>query len=61
MPRGALRDTDAVPLGALGLLDAAAMATPVARMSQGQLLRDLADWPRRDIDARREAATPPGS
>ncbi|SCE85744.1 macrolide transport system ATP-binding/permease protein [Micromonospora matsumotoense] len=39
----ALRDADAVPLGALGLLDSDAMATPVGRMSQGQQRRlDLA-------------------
>ncbi|MDX2698029.1 ABC-F family ATP-binding cassette domain-containing protein [Streptomyces ipomoeae] len=41
--RGALRDTDAVPLGALGLLDSEALRTPVGRMSQGQQRRlDLA-------------------
>ncbi|MGC5014358.1 ABC-F family ATP-binding cassette domain-containing protein [Streptosporangium sp. DT93] len=41
--RGALRDADAVPLGALGLLDAEAARTPVGRMSQGQRRRlDLA-------------------
>ncbi|MBQ0906871.1 ABC-F family ATP-binding cassette domain-containing protein [Micromonospora sp. U21] len=41
--RGALRDADAVPLGALGLLDPDAMRTPVGRMSQGQQRRlDLA-------------------
>ncbi|MEU9511000.1 ABC-F family ATP-binding cassette domain-containing protein [Micromonospora sp. NPDC048170] len=41
--RGALREADAVPLGALGLLDSAAMRTPVGRMSQGQQRRlDLA-------------------
>ncbi len=41
--RGALRDADAVPLGALGLLDSEAMRTPVGRMSQGQRRRlDLA-------------------
>ncbi|GHE47731.1 ABC transporter ATPase [Streptomyces capitiformicae] len=41
--RGALRDADAVPLGALGLLDSDAMRTPVGRMSQGQQRRlDLA-------------------
>ncbi|MFI8932623.1 ABC-F family ATP-binding cassette domain-containing protein [Streptomyces sp. NPDC053474] len=104
---GALRDADAVPLDALGLLDAEALRTPVGRMSQGQrrrldlalalagrpglllldeptnhlsaalvdeltdavrgtsaavvvathdrqLLRDLADWPRLEIGARRE-------
>ncbi|MGI5203898.1 ABC-F family ATP-binding cassette domain-containing protein [Spirillospora sp. CA-108201] len=40
---GALRDADIVPLGALGLLDAAATHTPTARMSQGQQRRlDLA-------------------
>ena len=40
---GVLGDADAVPLGALGLLDSAAMATPVGRMSQGQQRRlDLA-------------------
>lgn len=40
---GALRDADAVPLGALGLLDSDAMRTPVGRMSQGQQRRlDLA-------------------
>ena len=38
---GRLRD--AVPLGALGLLDSDAMGTPIGRMSQGQLRRlDLA-------------------
>jgi macrolide transport system ATP-binding/permease protein len=38
-----LRDADAVPLGALGLLDPEAMRTPVGRMSQGQQRRlDLA-------------------
>ncbi|MER7420475.1 ABC-F family ATP-binding cassette domain-containing protein [Micromonospora peucetia] len=37
------RDADAVPLGALGLLDAAAASTPVGRLSQGQQRRlDLA-------------------
>ncbi|MGK4906156.1 ABC-F family ATP-binding cassette domain-containing protein [Streptomyces albus] len=41
--RGRLRDADAVPLGALGLLDSEAMRTPVGRMSQGQRRRlDLA-------------------
>ncbi|MFF8653637.1 ABC-F family ATP-binding cassette domain-containing protein [Streptomyces huasconensis] len=41
--RGALRDADAVPLGALGLLDSEAVRTPVGRMSQGQRRRlDLA-------------------
>ncbi|WP_030567684.1 ABC-F family ATP-binding cassette domain-containing protein [Streptomyces aureocirculatus] len=41
--RGALRDTDVVPLGALGLLDSEALRTPVGRMSQGQQRRlDLA-------------------
>ncbi|WP_231509689.1 ABC-F family ATP-binding cassette domain-containing protein [Streptosporangium roseum] len=41
--REALRDADAVPLGALGLLDSDAMRTPVGRMSQGQQRRlDLA-------------------
>ncbi|WP_253194471.1 ABC-F family ATP-binding cassette domain-containing protein [Streptomyces sp. MP131-18] len=41
--RGALRDADAVPLGAVGLLDSDAMRTPVGRMSQGQQRRlDLA-------------------
>lgn len=41
--REALRDADAVPLGALGLLDSEAMRTPVGRMSQGQQRRlDLA-------------------
>ncbi|SNR52179.1 macrolide transport system ATP-binding/permease protein [Actinomadura mexicana] len=41
--RAALRDADIVPLGALGLLDSAAMRTPTARMSQGQRRRlDLA-------------------
>ncbi len=40
---GALRDAEAVPLGALGLLDSEAMRTPVGRMSQGQRRRlDLA-------------------
>lgn len=40
---GAIRDADAVGLGALGLLDADAMRTPVGRMSQGQQRRlDLA-------------------
>ncbi|MFH8989505.1 ABC-F family ATP-binding cassette domain-containing protein [Streptomyces sp. NPDC017940] len=40
---GALRDADAVPLGALGLLDPEALRTPVGRMSQGQRRRlDLA-------------------
>ncbi|WP_168221421.1 ABC-F family ATP-binding cassette domain-containing protein [Actinomadura sp. WMMA1423] len=40
---GVLRDADIVPLGALGLLDSAAMRTPAARMSQGQQRRlDLA-------------------
>ncbi|MEV0662714.1 ABC-F family ATP-binding cassette domain-containing protein [Actinomadura luteofluorescens] len=39
----AARDADVVPLGALGLLDSAAMRTPTARMSQGQQRRlDLA-------------------
>ncbi|MEV4186641.1 ABC-F family ATP-binding cassette domain-containing protein [Streptosporangium canum] len=38
-----LCDADAVPLGALGLLDSDAMRTPVGRMSQGQQRRlDLA-------------------
>ncbi|MGC4767333.1 ABC-F family ATP-binding cassette domain-containing protein [Micromonospora sp. DT46] len=41
--RRALRDAEAVPLGALGLLDSDAMRTPVGRMSQGQQRRlDLA-------------------
>ncbi|QEV16817.1 ABC-F family ATP-binding cassette domain-containing protein [Streptomyces alboniger] len=41
--RGVLRDADAVPLGALGLLDSDAVRTPVGRMSQGQRRRlDLA-------------------
>ncbi|MEV5983120.1 ABC-F family ATP-binding cassette domain-containing protein [Streptomyces sp. NPDC052114] len=41
--RGVLRDADAVPLGAFGLLDSEALRTPVGRMSQGQLRRlDLA-------------------
>ncbi|MFD4829015.1 ABC-F family ATP-binding cassette domain-containing protein [Streptomyces uncialis] len=41
--RGTLRDADAVPLRAMGLLDADAMRTPVGRMSQGQRRRlDLA-------------------
>ncbi|MGC5334473.1 ABC-F family ATP-binding cassette domain-containing protein [Micromonospora sp. DT62] len=41
--RGALRDAEAVPLGALGLLDSDAVRTPVGRMSQGQQRRlDLA-------------------
>ncbi|WP_171162930.1 ABC-F family ATP-binding cassette domain-containing protein [Streptomyces sp. I05A-00742] len=41
--RGALRDTDVVPLGALGLLDSDALRTPAGRMSQGQRRRlDLA-------------------
>ncbi|MEV7860173.1 ABC-F family ATP-binding cassette domain-containing protein [Streptomyces hirsutus] len=41
--RGLLRDADAVPLGALGLLDSDALRTPVGRMSQGQQRRlDLA-------------------
>ncbi|MGY0069566.1 ABC-F family ATP-binding cassette domain-containing protein [Streptomyces sp. QTS137] len=41
--RGALRGADAVPLGALGLLDSEALRTPVGRMSQGQQRRlDLA-------------------
>ncbi|MFC4457415.1 ABC-F family ATP-binding cassette domain-containing protein [Pseudonocardia nematodicida] len=40
---GAPRDADAVGLGALGLLDAEAMRTPVGRLSQGQQRRlDLA-------------------
>ncbi|MEU7918352.1 ABC-F family ATP-binding cassette domain-containing protein [Micromonospora zamorensis] len=40
---GALTDHDAVSLGSLGLLDSAAMRTPVGRMSQGQQRRlDLA-------------------
>ncbi|MGW2364671.1 ABC-F family ATP-binding cassette domain-containing protein [Streptomyces sp. NPDC001667] len=40
---GLLRDADAVPLGALGLLDSDAMHTPAGRMSQGQRRRlDLA-------------------
>ncbi|MCI3928616.1 ABC-F family ATP-binding cassette domain-containing protein [Streptomyces sp. AN091965] len=40
---GTLRDADAVPLGAFGLLDAEALRTPVGRMSQGQRRRlDLA-------------------
>ncbi|WP_037824335.1 ABC-F family ATP-binding cassette domain-containing protein [Streptomyces sp. NRRL B-1347] len=40
---GALRDAEAVPLGALGLLDSEALRTPVGRMSQGQRRRlDLA-------------------
>ncbi|MCF3124063.1 ABC-F family ATP-binding cassette domain-containing protein [Streptomyces arenae] len=41
--RGVLRDADAVPLGAFGLLDSEALRTPVGRMSQGQMRRlDLA-------------------
>ncbi|MFF9896472.1 ABC-F family ATP-binding cassette domain-containing protein [Streptomyces longispororuber] len=41
--RGVLRDADAVPLDALGLLDAEARRTPVGRLSQGQRRRlDLA-------------------
>jgi macrolide transport system ATP-binding/permease protein len=36
---GALREADAVLLGALGLLDSDAMRTPVGRMSQGQQRR----------------------
>ncbi|MGW0536697.1 ABC-F family ATP-binding cassette domain-containing protein [Streptomyces sp. NPDC003032] len=41
--RGMLRDADAVPLGALRLLDSDATRTPVGRMSQGQQRRlDLA-------------------
>ncbi|MFF3641521.1 ABC-F family ATP-binding cassette domain-containing protein [Streptomyces sp. NPDC002564] len=41
--RGVLREADAVPLGALGLLDGEALRTPVGRMSQGQRRRlDLA-------------------
>ncbi|MEU2562052.1 ABC-F family ATP-binding cassette domain-containing protein [Streptomyces longispororuber] len=41
--RGVLRDADAVPLDALGLLDAEARHTPVGRLSQGQRRRlDLA-------------------
>ncbi|MFD3698414.1 ABC-F family ATP-binding cassette domain-containing protein [Streptomyces sp. NPDC058646] len=41
--RGTLRDADAVPLVALGLLDPEALCTPVGRMSQGQRRRlDLA-------------------
>ncbi|MFE0592934.1 ATP-binding cassette domain-containing protein [Micromonospora echinospora] len=40
---GALRDTDAVAFGSLGLLDSAASRTPVGRLSQGQQRRlDLA-------------------
>ncbi|OZV75877.1 ABC transporter [Micromonospora echinospora] len=40
---GALRDTDAVALGSLGLLDSEASRTPVGRLSQGQQRRlDLA-------------------
>ncbi|MEV0438798.1 ATP-binding cassette domain-containing protein [Streptomyces spectabilis] len=40
---GALREAEAVPLGALGLLDSEALRTPVGRMSQGQRRRlDLA-------------------
>ncbi|MGP4112211.1 ABC-F family ATP-binding cassette domain-containing protein [Streptomyces sp. 4N509B] len=40
---GVLRDADALPLDAFGLLDAEATRTPVGRMSQGQLRRlDLA-------------------
>ncbi|EPH41348.1 ABC-F family ATP-binding cassette domain-containing protein [Streptomyces aurantiacus] len=40
---GEIRDDDAVPLGALGLLDPDALRTPVGRMSQGQRRRlDLA-------------------
>ncbi|ARQ71562.1 ATP-binding cassette domain-containing protein [Streptomyces marincola] len=40
---GRLREADAVPLAALGLLDAEAMRTPVGHMSQGQRRRlDLA-------------------
>ncbi|NSC19985.1 ABC-F family ATP-binding cassette domain-containing protein [Streptomyces albus subsp. chlorinus] len=40
---GRLRDAEAVPLGALGLLDPDAMRTPVGRLSQGQRRRlDLA-------------------
>ncbi|WP_406064933.1 ATP-binding cassette domain-containing protein [Micromonospora sp. NBC_00860] len=41
--RGVLPAAEAVPLGSLGLLDSAAMRTPVGRMSQGQQRRlDLA-------------------
>ena len=41
--RGELRDADVVPLGSLGLLDPAALRTPVGRMSQGRQRRlDLA-------------------
>ncbi|CAM5720896.1 ABC transporter ATP-binding protein OS=Streptomyces alboniger OX=132473 GN=CP975_04285 PE=4 SV=1 [Streptomyces alboniger] len=41
--RGTLRAAEAVPLGALGLLDAEAARTPVGRLSQGQQRRlDLA-------------------
>ncbi|MET8359113.1 ATP-binding cassette domain-containing protein [Micromonospora sp. NPDC005171] len=41
--RGMLPAAEAVPLGSLGLLDSAAMRTPVGRMSQGQQRRlDLA-------------------
>ncbi|MGP4009113.1 AAA family ATPase [Streptomyces sp. 4N124] len=41
--RGVLREAEAVPLGALGLLDSDAVRTPVGRMSQGQQRRlDLA-------------------
>ncbi|GHE39599.1 ABC transporter ATP-binding protein [Streptomyces longispororuber] len=41
--RGVLRDADAVPPAALGLLDAEAWRTPVGRLSQGQRRRlDLA-------------------
>ncbi|WP_370588769.1 ABC-F family ATP-binding cassette domain-containing protein [Pseudonocardia sp. C8] len=41
--RGDLRDADAVPPGSLGLLDTAALRTPVGRLSQGQQRRlDLA-------------------
>ncbi|QDQ09844.1 ABC-F family ATP-binding cassette domain-containing protein [Streptomyces spectabilis] len=40
---GTLREAEAVPLGALGLLDSEALRTPVGRMSQGQRRRlDLA-------------------
>ncbi|MGA4843881.1 ABC-F family ATP-binding cassette domain-containing protein [Streptomyces sp. G45] len=40
---GRLHDADAVPLGALGLLDSEALRTPVGRMSEGQRRRlDLA-------------------
>ncbi|GAA1932943.1 hypothetical protein GCM10009716_45140 [Streptomyces sodiiphilus] len=41
--RGVLRDSEAAPLGGLGLLSSEAMRVPVGRMSQGQRRRlDLA-------------------